>query len=80
MDWYYHISPNSTIFRNSCYSWGEEIPSKKSYLGEQKMPNTICRKCGVELWDFYNYCSKHMPEFLARFYNQLKTNDSIMTQ
>lgn len=36
MDWYNHISLNFTIFRNSCYSWREEIPSKSSYLGEKK--------------------------------------------
>ncbi len=51
-----------------------EIPSK-SYLGEEKMPNTMCRKCGIELWNSYNYCSQHMPEFLDRFYKQQKIND-----
>lgn len=74
MDWYNHISLNFTIFRNSCYSWREKIPSK-SYLGEEKMPNTMCRKCGIELWNSYNYCSQHMPEFLDRFYKQQKIND-----
>ena len=75
MDWYCHISLDSSNNRNSCYPWGEFL-LPKSYFGE-KMPNTICRKCGIEIWDSYNYCSKHMPKFLDYFYKELQLQKNI---
>ncbi len=44
-----------------------------SPISEKKMPNTICKKCGIEIWESYNYCSEHMPEFLDCFYKELQT-------
>ena len=52
MDWYCHISLISSNIRNSCYPWGEEI--LPSPISEKKMPNTICRTCGTEIWNSYN--------------------------
>ncbi len=73
MDWYYDISLIVTNYRKTHVILGRgktPLPSPNSK--KTKMPSTICRKCGTDLWNYYNYCPQHMPEHLKRFYFEIK--------